>query len=274
MTCSIRIIVLVSLALTLKSSTSYGADADATPPSLWSAGMEDGSLAEWSLNECGGEYNSGVGNAEASREHAHSGSWAARLTISAPGSSSSGTRLFRWCESQEHSQLYYRAWFYFPQRYTAPNWWNVFQWKSKVSSTKNDPFFILNVGNRQDGTMYFYLYDWQQRIPHEQAATNISVGRWLQVEAFYQCAADRTGRVIVWQDGKLLFDVSNVQTRYASGDCEWSVNNYSDALVPADAILYVDDASIGATRDGVQAPILPAPTGLRVSETDKKTLTR
>src|SRR5262249_55028292 len=143
MTCSKRIIVLLFLFLTFNPSMSYGTDANAAPPFLWSAGMEDGSLAEWALNECGGEYNSGVGDGKASREHAHSGSWGARLTISVPGSSPSGTRLFRWCEPQQYPQLYYRIWFYFPQRYTVPNWWDVFQWKSKVSPTVNDPFFIL-----------------------------------------------------------------------------------------------------------------------------------
>lgn len=274
MICSMRIVALLFLFFVFNPSASYGEDAEAAAPLLWSASMEDGSLKEWDLDQCGGEYNSGVANAEASREHAHSGSWSARLTISATGSSPSGTRLFRWCEAQQYPALYYRVWFYFPQRYTVANWWDVFQWKSKISSTKNDPFFILNVGNRTDGTMYFYLYDWQQRISHSQAATNIPVGQWLQVEAFYQCAADKTGRVTVWQDGKLLFDVANVRTRYTNGDCEWSVNNYSDALSPADATLYIDDAAISATQGGVQAPILSPPSGLRVSDKDKKTMAR
>ncbi len=244
---------------------------------LWSAGMEPGTLQEWALEECGGKYNSGVANTEASQEHAHSGSWSARLTISVPGSSASGTRLFRWCEAQQHPQLYYRVWLYFPQQYTVPNWWNVFQWKSKVSESVNDPFFILNVDNRQDGTMYFYLYDWQQHVSHSQAVMNIPVGQWTQVEAFYQCAADTTGRVTVWQDGKLLFDVSNVRTRYGNGDCEWSVNNYSNALVPADATVYADDAAISMTRIGEGAPAPPAPPSqLRLSDKDKdmETVTR
>lgn len=272
MTSYLRISVLSYVLFALNPLSSYGTDA--TTSSLWSAGMEDGSLSEWARNECGGEFNSGAANAEASQEHAHSGSWGARLTISVPGSSQSGSRLFRWCEPRQYQQLYYRVWFYFPQRYTVPRWWNVFQWKSKVASDVNDPFFVLNVGNRQDGTMYFYLYDSPQGKSYGQSIMNIPVGRWLQVEAFYQCAGDRTGRVTIWQDGRLVLDVPNVQTRHPDGDCEWSVNNYSDALIPSDAILYIDDAAISTTRGGIQAPILPAPTGLRVSDKGTDTMSR
>jgi hypothetical protein len=39
-------------------------------------------------------------------------------------------------------------------------------------------------------------------------------------------------------------DVSSVHTRYADGNCEWSVNNYSASLTPNPAIIYVDDAAI------------------------------
>lgn len=267
---AISLLVFLLGLLTMGVSPSHGADANAASSLLWSASMEQGNLEEWSLDDCGGEFNSGTADAVATRDHAHSGLWGARLTISTPSSSQSGTRLFRWCEPQQHPALYYRAWFYFPQQYTAPNWWNVFQWKSKISATKNDPFFILNVGNREDGTMYFYLYDWQQRVSHSQTTAQITVGRWTQIEAFYQCAADATGKVMIWQDGQLLFDVSRVKTRYANGDCEWSVNNYSDALSPANATIYVDEAAISLTRsDGpIPSPGAPSRLQLRVSEAE------
>ncbi|MGE0822339.1 MAG: hypothetical protein AB7G75_25740 [Candidatus Binatia bacterium] len=80
-----------------------------TAEPLWSAGMEDGNLHEWAIGRCGGEYNSGVADTKASHDQAYSGTWAARLTVSTPNSPTSGTRLFRWCEPQEHLQLYYRA---------------------------------------------------------------------------------------------------------------------------------------------------------------------
>jgi hypothetical protein len=164
--------------------------------------------------------------------------------LSTPSTPIGGARLFRWCESQTHERLYYGVWFHFPRNYHAPNWWNVFQWKSKVSSAKIDPFFIVNVGNRSDGSMFFYLYDWQRRISYPQTVKDIVVGQWVHVEALYHCAADTTGQVTIWQDGVLLTDVQGAATRYVDGDCQWSVNNYSDALSPNPAVLYIDDATI------------------------------
>jgi hypothetical protein len=225
---------------------------------LWSAGMESGNLNEWSVNDCGGEFNSGVSNSEASRKVANTGSWAAHMTITTPSIPTSGTRLFRWCEPQNNPRLYYSTWFYFPARYSVTNFWNIFQWKSKTSS-RNDPFFVVNVGNRPDGSMYLYMYDWQNRASHGQQAVNLPVGQWVQIEAYYQCAADSTGHVTVWQDGALLFDVPNVPTRYADGDCQWSVDNYSDGIGPKTASLYIDDAAISLTRIGAVTPP-PTPT--------------
>jgi hypothetical protein len=225
---------------------------------LWSAGMENGNMSEWSLNGCGGEFNSGVSHSEASTDVALSGSYSAKMSIGTPSAPESGVRLFRWCESQRNQELYYSAWYFFPQHYVAPNWWSIMQWKSKTSS-RNDPFFMLDIGNRSDGTMYPYLYDWQRRRSYGGAAS-IPVGRWFQVEAFYRCAADNTGRVTIWQDGQLVFDVSGLSTRYSDGDCEWAVINYSDRVDPDPTIIYADDAAIGISRIGSVITPTPTPT--------------
>ena len=76
----------------------------------------------------------------------------------------------------------------------------------------------------------------------------IPIGRWFNVEAFYQCDASGAGRVAIWQDGTQLWDIQNVDTRYADGDCAWSVNNYSSGLTPATATIYIDDAAISTQR--------------------------
>jgi polysaccharide lyase-like protein len=216
---------------------------------LWSAGFETGDTSEWYAPSTrargsygGGEYNSGLGNSEVSQEFVHSGSWALKMTIDT--SIESGTRMFRWQEPQSESRLRYSAWHYFPKQYRVGQYWNIIQWKSKTGRGRNDPFFILNVGNRPDGSMYFYVYDWQRRRSYSQEHLNLPVGKWFRLEAYYQCTGDDTGQVTFWQDGQLLIDISNVQTRYPNGDCQWSINNYSDGLSPAVATTYIDDASI------------------------------
>jgi hypothetical protein len=216
---------------------------------LWSAGFETGNVTEWYFpstgpvgNYGGGVFNSGSADSAASMDYAHTGQWSLRQTISAPPLS--GARMFRWLEPQLYPELHYSAWFYFPERYSVGTFWNVFQWKSKRSSVQIDPFFVLNVGNRPDGTMFLYLYDWQTQRGYSQSVKDIPVGRWFRIEADYRCAGDNGGRVTFWQDGVQLFDVGNVQTRYADGDCQWSLDNYSDGLSPSPATVYVDDAAI------------------------------
>ena len=226
---------------------------------LWTAGLEGGNLNEWTLNDCGGEFNTGVADTVASTEESRTGNYFAQAHLGWPWCSA--TRLFRWCEPQRNTELYYSAWFFFPRIYRPGLYWNIFQWKSKTSSV-NDPFFILNIGNRSDGDMYFYLYDWQRRASNGQTKMNVPVGRWFQVEAYYRCAADNTGRVIFWQDGQLLFDVADLSTRYGNGDCQWSLNSYSDSITPGPASYYIDDVSISPSR--LNHIGLAAPTDLKI----------
>ncbi len=210
---------------------------------FWSANMETGDLTQW--NNGGGEFDSGTAYSVASQDVAHTGSWSAKMITTTPPES--GTRLFRWHESQTYPELYYSVWYYFPRNYSVPNYWNIFQYKSKVNNHKIDPFYVLNVGNNSDGSMYLYLYDWQRKISYGQSLPtrmNLPVGQWVHVQAFYRCAPDSTGRITIWQDGTQLFNVTGFSTRYSKGDCQWSVNNYSDSLTPSPAIIYTDDAAI------------------------------
>ena len=219
---------------------------------LWSADMETGDLSQWSLpdtpgglNAGGGVFNSGIATA-ITGVVAHSGKSSAELSITTPDNPTSGTRLFRWKEPRTYPQLYYSAWYYFPRHYIPdgnPSWWNVFSWKSKHNAG-NDPFFALNVGNRADGSMYFYLYNQNSKTSYDQALKLAPERRWTRLEAFYVCAGDNTGHVAFWQDGVQIFDISNVQTRYPDGDCECTVTNYSNSLNPRTAEIYVDDAAI------------------------------
>jgi len=236
---------------------------------LWSAGMESGDLREWYRpcsgsspcgHELGGEFNSGNADCRASRDVAHTGQYSAKLTIST--SPAAGVRLFRWGETRRYADLYFSVWYYFPRRYDTPaGWWNILQWKSKTS-TRNDPFDVVNVGNRANGNMYLYLHRWVAKKSYSQTIKDIPVGKWVHVEAFHRCAADGTGRIRVWQDGVQLYDVQNVNTRYADGDCQWSVNNYSDQVTPSPGTIYIDDAAISTARIGSNP--LPASTNLSV----------
>lgn len=208
---------------------------------LWCASHESGTMAEWYTHRGGGEFVSGGGMSRASRDIAHSGNWSARLTIATPPQG--GARLFRWREPRHYRALHYSVWFYFPRQYSSrAGWWNILQWKSNAGNG-TDPFFVIDVLDR-DGASFLSMYDWQNGIRYQPLSQkDVPVGRWFRVDAYYVCDASR-GEVVVWQDGVLLFDVRNVGTRYAGGDCQWSVNSYSGDVDPDPAVIYVDDAVI------------------------------
>jgi hypothetical protein len=248
---------------------------------LWSDGMEDGTLDGWggALLRGGGEFNSGAGASAASRDVAHTGSWSVRMTLP---DGSGGTRLFRWQEPRQYRDLVFSAWFYIPRNYTltgAPSsrFWNLFQFKSRSTSDSVDPMFELMVDNPSPDRMRLNL-DWSPRTlegpsPGEsgwrrftQAATDIPVGRWFQLTAQLRQSSAFDGALRIWQDAQLLFDLAGIRTSYQNcaynawcGSNEWSINNYSDALSPAPAVVYADDASIALPS----TPGAVAPTAVR-----------
>ena len=232
----------------------------APPPrcanTLWSADHETGDLSQWYVGGGGGEFNSRAATSTASENVARSGRYSAQLTIETPDESA--VRLFRWNESRANPAARYSVWFFFPQRYTAPAWWIIFSFKSRNGTTANDPFWSLQAGNRPGGAMFVFLNWWgglSIEGPHQgefggrsyfQTLRDLPVREWTQLEVYLRQSSGFDGQIIVWQDGVELFSLNNVRTRYPApnGANEWSVDNYSEVVVPSPATIYVDDAVI------------------------------
>ncbi|HZK66204.1 MAG TPA: heparin lyase I family protein [Chloroflexota bacterium] len=242
-----RMAALAAL-LILAAITTSGAQAT----TIWTADYEGGTMGEWTASGEGSVANSGTGNVSLSSDVAHSGRYSARMTISNASGSSQAVRLLRWGESEKYPDAYYSAYFYFPQNYTGMSWWNVMQWKSRLlqDSSRNDPVFVLNVGNMSNGRMRFYLWNHLANRGYDQVTTAVPVGRWVHVEAYYRQAADNNGRVTIYQDGEQILDVANVATRRPNDSLYWGVGNYTDRINPSTATIYVDDAAISTNRLG------------------------
>lgn len=248
---------LIGIAILLYGVTTVRA----TSRRVWLATHEIAGEVEWywpfGVRYGGGEFDSGCAGTQPSFEVARSGVFSLKLTIGTPcGTTSSATRMFRWLEPRRYPDLHYKVWYYFPQLYTVTGsgipgenpFWNIFGWKSKAANPPmNDPFFSINIGNRPDGNMYLYVYDANARLSYEQTIMEVPVGRWFYIEALYKSRGDATGHVTIWQDGTLLWDITDVQTRYPDsqgGVTEWSVNNYSNGVTPAPTSFFIDDAEI------------------------------
>ena len=91
---------------------------------------------------------------------------------------------------------------------------------------------------------------WASRKGYEQIRANVPVGQWTNITAFYRRSLTDTGQITIWQDGAKLFDLNQVQTAIADA-VMWSVDNYTNGISPSDATIYVDDAVISRTREGL-----------------------
>jgi Polysaccharide lyase len=245
---------------------------------LWRADHETGNLSQWTISGThGGTYNSGDATTVASSNVAHSGIYSCKMTIDT-SSVESGCRQFRHEESLTGNPYYYSVWYYIPVYYSAVNYWNVFQFKSETS-TKNDPFWVLDLMPRETTGAMHLLLRWKGVVGgpfvtdtstgtkyFDQTIKDVPIARWFLVEAFLEQASDFTGRLTVWQDNVQLWDMVNVKTKYPGGDQRWSVNNYSDKINPNPTTIYIDDATVSNARIGLEDVTPPAPpTGLKVT---------
>jgi hypothetical protein len=252
--------VLVGLVLGIGSLTApvVVTSTSANANTMWVAGFETGDMSHWD-----GLWNSGSGSAAVTTRHAHSGKYSAALTISTPG----GARLAKDALNRNNDVLpnaYYSVWYYFPQRVNAPYWWNVFQWKRKWCRSgycSSDPIYTVNIGNRSDGSMYYFLYNHvgsngtynTSGVGRKASAPiNIPLNTWVHLECYYKWSTSNDGRVSCWQNGQPLWNVTGVRTEYnygrVSNPRQWTVNNYSDNTSPTWQTIYVDDAAIRSFR--------------------------
>ncbi len=273
-------------------------DAETRASILWKADHEGGNLYEWHYshawpaenpNAGGGVFNTGGADAiaRAANEFKHSGNFSAEAAIrGAFHEVTRAVRLLRWTDKPWDegggyfpNEAYYSAWFYFPRVYN-PNqyppwdsngdggWWNVFQFKSDDNDGNSQPVWVLNVGHRDDtGKMFLYLHSGYNTPSSYASARELPAERWVHLEAYYENRTDMTGKIIVWQDGAEILNVSNVKTGLGGGDGNviWGIGNYSDHIVggPEDgtATIYFDDAVV-STRPTHTAVPEPSVAGL------------
>ncbi len=211
-------------------------------PVTWAADTETGDVSQWANGQFGeAVFNTGTGNVEASTDVARSGRYSLKMSISGAANETQAARILRWHDNPV--EAYYSVWFNFPQVYRPAEWWNVLQFKSQ-SNTDNVPTWVLNVGNRPDGTMYFYLWDALTNTSYSPLHhVDLPISSWFQVKVFFRRATDNTGRITIWQGNDLLFDIDQVRTAIAD-NTHFGVGNYADDITPSDSVIYADDAVI------------------------------
>jgi hypothetical protein len=228
-----------------------------SPEILWWTDHEEGGLSGWSRDgaERGGLIVSNGGEVELDTTQARSGLHAMRATVTSPGEpvASVGVAMRNGILPKE---AYYSAWYYIASPMTAGEYWLFFKYRSR--RVASDPATVIDLWDvdfsaNADGTMGVFIFHHDSGTRMPRATPAVPVGQWFQVEAFFRAATDDTGRLMVWFDGTLIYDLT--EPTVTSEFVEWSVGSIAEIITPAPATLYVDDAAISTSRLGPAFPI-------------------
>ena len=231
-----------------------------TPPDtssiVWKATHEDGDLREWQ------EHGDFITQGKSAYYNmitspVHGGNYAVSLTIDTEGFSNSGAYaayLFYW-DQLPGNAYYYSAWYFIPEGTHPQDWWNVWQWKSTYNGNTDYsvPMFSLDIREKSTGQLnllLIYRPDLRDKVEYKQSVMNVPTGQWFQIETYYKKGYNNNGQVIVWQDGTEIFNLSNVQTTESDNTIYWSINHYTDYIIPSLCSIYIDDAAISTSRLG------------------------
>lgn len=225
---------------------------------VWKATHETGDISEWQQH---GDFITQGQSAYFNMvtPFAHSGKYSVALTIDTEGVSSSGNfaaYLFFW-DQLPGDAYYYSAWYYIPSGTQPQDWWNIWQWKSTYNGNTDDsvPMYIIDILEQPNGQLALHLVyrpDIEGKIDYRQNKKTVPTDKWFQIEAYYSKASDETGQVIIWQDGEELFNLTGVQTTEQDNTVYWSINHYTEYIVPNPSSIYIDDAAISTERIGTE----------------------
>jgi hypothetical protein len=80
----------------------------------------------------------------------------------------------------------------------------------------------------------------------------IPVGQWIYFEVMITPSATFTGALKIWMNGEVLFDLTNIKTRFPDvgiGGAMWTSHMaYGSYINPTPATHYIDDLTISLRR--------------------------
>ena len=217
---------------------------------LWATDHESGGLGDWYADGGGGlltdSANSTVTPADTV---AHSGRYSLKF-VDLAMSDTEGPAIYR--ELQSPPDAYYSAWYYLPRLYQTNSQWTIQKFRSRSDS---DPEAIshghdLNLRTLPGGQVVLYVFSHDPaylQAPLANPPAFVPVETWFQLEVFYSPRTDETGRILVWLDDRLVYDLEDRRTT-GSDDVLWTPCSIGEDVQPSPPELYLDDASISLAR--------------------------
>ena len=216
---------------------------------LWSARHETGDLSEWSEAGKGGSAADLPDTSVAvSTDVAHSGRYSVKITN---GAVAVYEDAHLWRQDDYPTDAYYSAWFYLPRTYQTTADWSIVQFEVPNAGDAGVLSLEVDIDLRSlpTGDLILSVYDHRAaylRSPTPDPAILVPIGQWFQIEAFYRSANDPTGRLTVWIDGQVNYDLH--RPFGANNPVYWTVGSKTQGLSPAESVIYMDDAAISLVR--------------------------
>lgn len=211
---------------------------------VWSADVETGDLTQWTNDGQGHEYQAAQASIEAARGHSKSGDYALEATIDVIGDVLPQAVMYR---SGDMPEGFYSAWYCLEEDYEA-NFWVIMNFQGDrpyMGEMTNDRFDIDLSKSPTDGQLHLELDEFGASSTLSPLA--VPIGDWFQIEAYYRSSPADDGRLVVWQDGELVFDTGERPTAPSSfvgfgvGVAAWRV-------APLPATLFIDDIQVRAAQ--------------------------
>jgi len=232
--------------------------------------MEMGNLTEWSEKVNSGSADSWAVLAASEGIPPRGGKWVMKQSVTGVDG---GTRMQRYPEinslTASGTTFYISWWDYYPRRFTAAS--------STPGSFMFMPFGIASADNCTgcyhpiwglfvDPANFNFVLGWSpnnmapaegphagEHGPRGYVATpQIPVGQWTYFEVMITPSSTFTGALKIWMNGQVLFDLTNIKTRFPDvgiGGMMWTEHTaYGSYINPTPATHYVDDLTISLGR--------------------------
>ncbi len=220
---------------------------------LWSARHETADLSEWSADGSGASaVDTADGSVGVSEDFAHTGRFSVKLQkVVTPGTTAKGAgpRLMRFGGLPQDA--FYSAWYLVPRAYTTASYWTILQFDSHTSESPVDDRGIdVQLRSLPDGDLVLQAFSHDGAYllePLANPAPVVAVGAWFHVEVEFRAASDATGKLVVWLDGRRIYDLGGRPTT-SPDSLEFMLCNMLVEVDPSPVDIYVDDVAISRSR--------------------------
>ena len=238
------------VALTL-TCAACGPQLDLGSNVTWATNHESGTLDDWLLPPGGGVFQDEATNdlVSIAAGPAHSGQYSLKLS-NGGSSDTDGPAVYR--ELVDPEEAYYSAWYYLPRAYITNSQWTIQKFRSR---SETDPDIVshghdLNLRTLPGGEVILYVVSHDPaylQAPLANPPAFVPTETWFHLEVLFRARTDETGRLLVWLDDRLVYDLENRRTA-GSSDLLWSPCSVGKDVTPSPKVIYVDDAAISYTR--------------------------